>query len=316
MKPSDAEQFVWAEKYRPKTIADCILPDAIKEAAMGYVKQGRIGTLLFTGGAGVGKTTLAKALCEEIGADWIFINASSENGIDVIRTKITQFASTVSFSDAKKVTILDEADALTGDAQKALRNFTETFAANHSIIMTCNFKNRIIEPLHSRSAVIDFKIPNAEKPKLAAQFFKRITSILEEEKVEYDKKVVAELVQKHFPDFRRCLNELQKYAVAGKIDAGILIDLSGESFNELITSLKEKKFGEMRRWVANNSDTDSSRIFRMFYDKANEKLEPKAIPELILLLAQYQHSASQVADQEINMAAFLTEVMTRGWTWK
>ena len=315
MSVRDVDEFLWVEKYRPQKIEDCILPESIKTVAQGYVEQGRIPTLLLSGGAGMGKTTLAKALCNEIGADCMMLNASTV-GIDEVREQIRKFASTISFTDSKKVTILDEADGISAAAQAALRNFIEEYSHNHSIIMTCNFKNRIIEPLHSRSQCIEFKIPGSEKPKMALQFFKRVVEILTQEGVDFDKKVVSEVVQKHFPDFRRCLNELQKYASGGKIDAGILVDFTEDSFNELISNIKGKKFNEVRKWVAQNADTDPNRVFRMFYDKASEKLQPAAIPELIMLINQYQVQSSQVADQEINTVAFFTEMMMAGINWK
>jgi len=317
MVTSDLKHTIWVEKFRPKTIDECILPKSIKDEAKGFVAQGHFPNMLFTGTAGVGKTTLARAMCNEIGADLLVINASSENGIDTIRTKIAQFASTVSFSDSKKVTLLDEADYLTAQAQAALRNFIEEFAGNHSMIFTCNFKNKIIEPLHSRSAVFDFKIPSAERPELMTQFFKRVAEILVIENVEYDKKVVAEVVKKHFPDFRRCLNELQRYAASGKIDSGILLDFSTEAFSALIKSMKEKKFSDVRRWVAQNSDMDTSMLFRSFYDIAVEKMLPKSLPHVVLLLADYQYKSAFVADQEINTMAFFTEVMfNQNVEWK
>lgn len=319
MSMRDVDEFLWVEKYRPQKIDDCILPESIKAVARGYVEQGRIPTLLLSGGAGMGKTTLAKALCNEVGADWMVINASGGAGvagIDEVRNNIQKFASTVSFTDSKKVTILDEADGITPHAQAALRNFIEEYSHNHSIIMTCNFKNRIIEPLHSRSQCIDFKIQASEKPKMAMQFFKRVVGILETEGVEFDKRVVSEVVQKHFPDFRRCLNELQRYAAGGKIDAGILVDFTEDSFNELIANIKGKKFNEVRKWVSHNADGDPNRVFRMFYDKASEKLQAAAIPELIMLINQYQVQSSQVADQEINTVAFFTEMMMAGMNWK
>ena len=311
----DLRHHIWVEKYRPQVIADCVLPDQLKKDAENYVKQGKIPNLLFTGGAGVGKTTLAKAMCNELGADMFYLNASLEASMDNIRTKISQFASTVSFSDAKKVTLLDEADGIGVIQQQALRAFMEAFSGNHSFILTCNFKNKIIEPIHSRCSVIEFKIPNAEKPKLAAKMFKRIEDILKTEGVDYDKKVVAELVQKHFPDFRRTLNELQRYSVSGKIDSGILLDFTADSMNELIAILKAKKFESMRKWVANNSDMESTALFRAFYDIASEKVDPKTIPTLVLLLADYQYKSTQVPDQEINTAAFLTQVMSEV-NWK
>lgn len=309
---SNLDQYVWTEKYRPNTIDDCILPSNIKDAVKGYVKDGRCPTLLFSGGAGIGKTTLAKALSNDLGADFMYINASMERGIDTIRTQIMQFASTVSFSDSKKITLLDEADSLTPEAQKSLRAFIEEFSSNHSIIMTCNFKHKLIEPLHSRSHVIDFKITNSDKPKLAAQFFKRVSHILDAEKVTYDKQVVASVVQEFFPDFRRCLNELQKFAKQsnGNIDSSILVLFSTENFDSLIKTLKDKKFNEMRRWLVQNADMDQHRLFREFYVSASEKMQPKSIPALILLLGEYQYKSSFVVDQEINTAAFLTELMT------
>jgi DNA polymerase III delta prime subunit len=316
---SEMDEFLWVEKYRPKRIDDCVLPETVKKTFHGYVEQGRIPTLLLSGGAGTGKTTIAKALCNEIGADWMIINASAGSGvagIDAVRTTIQQFASTVSFTESKKVTILDEADGITPHAQAALRNFIEEYSGNHSIIMTCNYKNKIIEPLHSRSQVIDFKIPSSEKPKLAGQFFKIATDILTKEGVEFDKKVVAELVSKHFPDFRRCLNELQRYSSGGKIDSGILVDFTEDSFSELVSNIKNKKFNDIRKWVAANADTDTDRVFRVFYDKASEKLQPAGVPELIMLINQYQMQSSQVADQEINTMAFFTELMLSNISWK
>jgi DNA polymerase III delta prime subunit len=312
----DLRHHIWCEKYRPQVIDDCVLPERIKADAKSYVAQGKLPNLLFTGGAGVGKTTLARAMCNEVGADLLYLNASLTNSIDDVRTKISQFASTVSFTDAKKVTLLDEADGLTPQAQASLRALSENFSANHSFILTCNFKNKIIEPIHSRCSVIEFKIPSVEKSKLAAAMFKRVESILKLEGVEYDRKVVAELVQKYFPDFRRTLNELQRYAISGKIDSGILLDFTGDSFNELIGIIKAKKFESMRSWVASNSDMDSVTLFRAFYNHASQKLESKSIPALVLLLADYQFKASQVPDQELNTAAFLTELLTGNFVWK
>jgi DNA polymerase III delta prime subunit len=307
------DTFLWVEKYRPQKIKDCILPNSIKDTFEGIVRGGRIPHLLLTGTAGTGKTTAAKALCNEIGADYIFINASNENGIDVLRTKITQFASTVSFSDSKKVVILDESDYLSANgSQPALRNFMEQYSDNCTFIMTCNFKNRLIAPLHSRCTEINFKISAKEKPAVAAAFFKRVTDILTEEGVEFDKKVVAEVIQKHFPDYRKILNEMQRYSVNGKIDAGILVDISEESYNSLITSIKNRKFNDVRKWVANHSDEDSTIFFRNMYDRASLKLEPKSLPSFILLLGKYSYQDAFVADKEINCMAFLTEVMLTG----
>lgn len=313
----DESHFVWNERYRPQVVSDCILPLATKKLAEGIVEQGKCPTLLFTGSAGTGKTTLANCIANELNADFMIINASLETGIANIRTKVLQFASTVSFTDSKKITLLDEADGLSGDAQASLRAFTEEFAGNHSFIFTCNFKNKLIEPLLSRCQIIDFRIPGSEKSKLAMQFFKRVTQILDLEGIVYDKKVVAEVVNHHFPDFRRCLNELQRYSVGGIIDSGILAEFNGDSFNELIQTLKDKKFSAMRKWVAQNNDLESSSLFRMFYDSAIEKLEPKSIPALVMLLSDYQFKESFVADKEINRAAFLTEILVSGdFQWK
>jgi replication factor C small subunit len=309
-------QFIWVEAYRPRTIEETILPESTKEMAKGYISQGRIPNLLFSGGAGVGKTTLARAMCEEVGADYIIINASSEGNIDTLRNKMTQFASTTSFSDSRKVVILDEADNLTAVFQAAFRNAMEAFSENCTFILTCNFPQKLIEPIHSRCGVVSFKIPNKERPALASSFFKRTTQILEKEGIEYDKKVVAEVVQKYFPDFRRCLNELQKYSASGKIDSGILLNLDDNLFNQLIDIMKAKKFNEMRKWIAANPDIDSVQFFRMFYDIAADRMEPKGIPNLVLLIGQYQFYASQVADQEINRAAFLTEILVGDLSWK
>ena len=311
MVTSDPKQFLWVEKYRPQTIDECILPESIKQTFKDYIAQGELPTFLLTGTAGVGKTTVAKALCNEIGAEYLFINGSDEGrSIDVLRTSIRGFASTVSLTDAKKVVIIDEADYMNAQSiQPALRSFIEEFSANCRFIFTCNFKNRIIEPLQSRCAVVDFKIDNAEKPKMMGNFFKRITEILKAEEVNFDNKVVAELVQKHFPDFRRVLNELQRYSVSGKIDSGILVNLSKESFKDLIKHLKDKNFTEVRKWVGKNSDAETSVIFRELYDNASENLEKASIPSLVLILADYQYRAAFVVDHEINLVACLTEVM-------
>lgn len=311
----DPREWLWAEKYRPQTLDHIIVPEETREIFRGYINEGKIPNALFCGSAGVGKTTVAKALCNEIGADWILINASLENGIDILRTKISQFASTMSFDGSKKVVICDEADYISPAAQAGFRAFIEEFSNNCTFIFTCNFKNRLIDAIHSRCKVIDFKISNKDKPALAAQFFKRVTQILKEEEIEYDKKVVAELVNKHFPDFRRVLNELQSYAASGKIDSGILVNLTDDSFNELIKILKAKKFTEMRKWVAHHADDDSTGLFKNFYDKAVEVMEPKSIPEMIILLGEYQYKAQFVASQEINTSAFLTEIMMGDTQW-
>ena len=316
MIESIENQFLWVEKFRPSRISDLILPECVREALSGYVKQGRIPNLMFYGGAGVGKTSAAKAMCDEVGCDYILINASNENSIETLRIKITQFASTMSFSGAKKVVIMDEADSMSSALQSGIRASLEEFSSNCTFIFTCNFPKRIIEPIHSRCGVIDFKINNKDKPILASQFYKRVVQILNNENVQFDKKVVSEVVTKYFPDFRRCLNELQKYSSNGSIDSGILINLGEESFNSLVLTLKNKKWLDMRKWLSNNVDMDSTQFYRMFYDNIVEKLNTKSIPEMIHLLGQYQFYSSQVADQEINNAAFLTEVMTANIEWK
>ena len=304
--------FLWVEKYRPSTIDECILPDSMKKTFKEFINSGELPNFLFCGGAGVGKTTVAKALCNEIGAEYLFINGSEESGIDILRHKIKNFASSVSLTDAKKVVILDEADYLNANStQPALRGFIEEFSNNCRFIFTCNFKNRIIEPLHSRCAVIEFKIDNSEKPKIAAGFYRRVMDILSQEKVQADSKVVAELITKYFPDYRRILNELQRYSVSGVIDSGILVNLSDESYVELIKNLKAKNFTEARKWVAKNSDIESTELFRKLYDKAIDYLEQASIPQLVLILAEYQYKAAFVADREINTMAALTEIMAQ-----
>ena len=305
-------EFLWVEKYRPSKIDDCILPKNLKETFKQFVQSGELPNFLFCGTAGVGKTTVAKALCNEIGAEYLLINGSEESGIDILRTKIKSFASTVSLTDAKKVVILDEADYLNPNStQPALRAFIEEFSNNCRFIFTCNFKNRIIEPLHSRCSVIDFKIEGSEKQEIAASFFKRITQILKAENVEFDQKVVVELVTKHFPDYRRILNELQRYSVSGKIDSGILINVTEESFKELIKNMKDKNFTEVRKWVAKNGDSDTINIFKQLYNTATTNVEPSSIPPLVLILADYQYKAAFVADHELNLMAALTEVMSQ-----
>lgn len=311
MIESREDQFLWVEKYRPQKIDDCVLPESLKKTFKEYIAQGELPTFLFTGTAGVGKTTVAKALCNEIGAEYIMINGSDEGrSIDVLRTTIKGFASTVSLTDSKKVVIIDEADYMNPQSvQPALRSFIEEFSANCRFIFTCNFKNRIIEPLHSRCAVVEFKIDNAEKQTIAANFFKRATQILKQEEIEFDPKVVAELVTKHFPDYRRVLNELQRYSVTGKIDSGILVNMSEESFKSLIKLMKEKDFTEVRKWVAKQSDADTATLFRELYDSATQHIEAASIPQLVLILADYQYKAAFVADHELNIMAALTEVM-------
>ena len=304
--------FLWVEKYRPQTIDECILPESMKKTFKEFIDSGELPNFLFCGGAGVGKTTVAKALCNEVGAEYLFINGSEESGIDVLRNKIKSFASSVSLTDAKKVVILDEADYLNANStQPALRGFIEEFSNNCRFIFTCNFKNRIIEPLHSRCAVVEFKIDNSEKAKIAGRFFKRISDILKAENVEFEPQVVADVITKHFPDYRRVLNELQRYSVSGKIDAGLLVNLSEESYTQLVKDLKAKNFTEVRKWVGKNSDLDSTELFRKFYDKAMDYLEPNSVPQMILIIAEYQYRAAFVADREINTMAALTEMMSQ-----
>ena len=305
--------YLWVEKYRPRAIRDCILTADLKETFLNFLKQKEIPNLLLSGRAGTGKTTVARALCEELGADYIIINGSDEGRhIDTLRNKIKNFASTVSLTEDSnhKVVIVDEADYMNADSvQPALRNFIETFYNNCRFIFTCNYKNKIIPALHSRCTVIDFKIANGQKVKTATAFMLRLIKLLEEEKIGYDKKVLAELVQKFYPDFRRTINELQRYSVRGKIDSGILFSLSEANNKELIAMLKDKKFNDMRKWVVQNLDKDPSTLFTGLYDVLYKYLEPKSIPQAVLIIAGYQYKAAFVADQEINMVACLTEIM-------
>jgi DNA polymerase III delta prime subunit len=303
------EHMLWVEKYRPKKVEDCILPEAIKTTFQEYVNRKEIPNLLLSGTAGVGKTTIAKALCEEVGCDYIVINGSDESGIDTFRNKIKNYASSVSLSGGRKVIIIDEADYLNANStQPALRGAIEEFAENCSFIFTCNFKNRIIDPIHSRCTVVDFKI-NGSKPKMAAQFFKRVEWILEQEGVTYDKQVVAAVITKHFPDNRRVLNELQRYSVSGTIDKGILASVSDLQLTELIKGLKDKDFGTCRKWVTSNLDNDATTIFRKLYDTLYESLTPNSVPQMVLIIAKYQYQSAFVADHEINLIACLTEIM-------
>lgn len=303
------DHLLWVEKFRPKTIEDCVLPDRLKKPFQEYVKLGNIPNLLLSGGPGVGKTTVAKAMCIEIGCDYMVINGSDESGIDVFRTKIKNYASSMSLSGGRKVIIIDEADYLNPNStQPALRNAIEEFAGNCSFIFTCNYKNRIIEPLHSRCAVVDFSLKSDEKSKMASQFFKRVQNILQSEKVEYDDAVIAELVKKHFPDFRRVLNELQRYSQFGKIDTGILAQIADVSIKEVVKFIAAKDFGALRKWVAMN-DIDGSTLFRKLYDAMYDVMKPTSIPQAVLILADYQYKAAFVADQEINTVACLTELM-------
>lgn len=304
------DQFLWVEKYRPQKIDDCVLPESLKDTFKQYVSQGELPHFLLSGTAGIGKTTIAKALCNEINADYIMINGSEESGIDTLRTKIKGFASTVSLTDSPKIIIIDEADYLQANStQPALRSFIEEFSANCRFIFTCNFKNRILEAIHSRCACIDFKIDAKDKQVLLGQFFKRASQILKQENVEFDQKVVAELITKHFPDYRRVLNELQRYSVSGKIDSGILVNMSQESFKDLIKLMKEKDFTNVRKWVGKNSDSDTVALFRELYDTSVTYMVAESIPSLVLVLADYQYKAAFVADHELNIMAALTEIM-------
>jgi DNA polymerase III delta prime subunit len=306
------EHLLWTEKYRPQTIEDCILPKRLKEVFQQYASQKQIPNLLLTGSAGVGKTTVAKALCQEAGCDYLVINGSDESGIDTFRVKIKNYASSMSFTGGRKVIIIDEADYLNPNStQPALRNAIEEFASNCSFIFTCNYKNRIIEPLHSRCAVVEFGLKNGEKQKMALEFLKRTESILQSEKVEFDKKVVAELVTKHFPDFRRVINELQRYSQLGKIDVGVLAQVADVSITEIVKYIKDKDFGAVRKWVATN-EIDSTTFFRKLYDNLYDFLKPHSIPQVILILADYQYKQAFVVDQEINIVACLIQIMAEG----
>jgi DNA polymerase III delta prime subunit len=305
------EQFLWTEKYRPQTVEDCILPERLKLPFQEYVNQKQIPNLLLTGGAGVGKTTIAKAMCNEIGADYMVINGSDENGVDIVRFKVKNFASSMSLGGGRKVLIIDEADYMSVNAQACLRNAMEEFSANCSFIFTCNYKAKIIDPLHSRCAVIDFGMKNGEKQKMATDFLKRILSVLDSQKIEYEKKVVAELVMKHFPDFRRVINELQRYAQLGKIDVGVLAQIGDISLSQIIKHMKEKDFASVRKWAA-TTDIDSTTFFRKLYDNLYDILIPSSIPQIVIILADYQYKQAFVADQEINLVACLTQIMADG----
>ena len=304
--------FIWVEKYRPKTIEECILPDNIKKTFKEFLNKGEIPNMLLAGPPGVGKTTVAKALCNELGVDFYVINGSDEGRfLDTVRNNAKNFASTVSLSsEAKhKVIIIDEADNTGNDVQLLLRAFIEEFAGNCRFIFTCNYKNKILEPLHSRCAVVDFSIRGKEKQQIAANFFQRLNFILEQERIETDKKVLIQLINKHFPDWRRVLNECQRYSVSGKIDSGILAAFSDVAVDDLIKNLKAKNFPEVRKWVNNNMDNDTSVLFRRIYDSLYESLVPTTIPAAVLVIAKYQYQMAFVADQEINMLACLTEIM-------
>ena len=304
------DEVLWVEKYRPRVIEDTILPQKTKDVFKRFVSDRSIPNLLLTGGPGMGKTTIAKAMLEELGCDYIIKNGSLNVNLDTLRYEISTFASSVSFSGGRKYVILDEADYLNAaNVQPALRNFIEEYSKNCGFIFTCNFKNRVIDPLRSRLSEVDFTIEKSDRPKMAAQFFKRVLAILEAEGVDHDKQVVAKIIEKHFPDFRRVLTELQTYASSGRIDEGIFVNIKQESIDQLFIMLKEKNFTAMRKWCADNSDQDPNEMFRRIYDVATEKVELKSLPGFIVTLADYMYKANFVADPEINLIAFLTEIM-------
>ncbi len=303
-------EFLWVEKYRPKTIDDCVLPAHIKKTFKDIVNGGELHNMLLTGTAGLGKTTVAKALCNELDLDFLLVNGSEESGIDTLRNKIKQFASSVSLQGGYKVVILDEADYLNPQStQPALRGFIEEFSGNCRFILTCNFKNRIIEPLHSRCSVVEFNIPKKDANRLCSVMMSRLMLILDDEGIKYETNVLAELIMKHMPDWRRVINELQRYSTSGSIDSGILVSLNDVSVNELMSSLKMKDFKKMRQWVTNNIDSDPASLFRKMYDNMNEFVEPNSIPQMVLILADYQYKNSFVADHELNLVACCTEIM-------
>ena len=304
------DEFLWVEKYRPKTIDDCILPESLKKTFGEFIDNKEIPNLLFSGTAGIGKTTVSRALCEQLGADYILINGSEESGIDILRNKIKNFASTVSLSGGSKVVILDEADYLNPQStQPALRGFIEEFSSNCRFIFTCNFSNRIISPLHSRCSVIEFKIPRGAAPQLAASFLKRVWGILDQESIEYEKQVVAELITKYLPDWRRILNELQRYSAGGRIDVGILSSLLDVNIDQLVVYIKEQRFTDMRKWVVDNLDNDPNTLYRKLYDPLSEILKPQTIPMAVLTIADFSYKSAFVVDQEINLVACLTRLM-------
>ena len=306
------DEFLWVEKYRPQTIEDCILPEQTKKTFLEFLNKGEIPNMLLAGPAGCGKTTVAKALCNQLGVDVYVINGSDEGRfLDTVRNNAKNFASTVSLSSESKhkVIIIDEADNTTPDVQLLLRASIEEFSNNCRFIFTCNYKNKIIEPLHSRCAVIEFGIKGKQKQEIATCFFKRLNSILEQERVESDKKVLAQLINNHFPDWRRVLNECQRYSVGGKIDSGILATFTDVQVNDLLKNLKEKNFTEVRKWVVDNLDNDTSVLLRRIYDTLYQSLVPASIPAAVLIIAKYQYQIAFVADQEINLLACLTEVM-------
>jgi DNA polymerase III delta prime subunit len=306
------KKFLWVEQYRPQKIDDCILPDNLKKPFQGFVEQGEIPNLLLLGSAGVGKTTVAKALCEEIGASYIVINGSDEGRfIDTVRNRVKTFASTVSLVGGAphKVVIIDEADNTTHDVQLSLRAFVEEFHSNCRFIFTCNFQNKIIEPLHSRCTVVDFRIAKAQQQKLQAQFFGRLKEILDENEIEYEDKILVKLIGRYFPDWRRLINETQRHSASGKIDTNILVDIADINLDQLLSALKNKEFTTVRKWVVENIDNDPNIVMRKIYNLLYENIKPKYIPEAVLILAKYQYQIAFVADQEVNLLACLTEIM-------
>jgi len=305
------DDFLWVEKYRPKTVGDTILPNSLKETFQQFVDNKNIPNLLLTGSAGVGKTTIAKAMLEELGCDYIVINGSDEGrSIDVLRNELRNFASSVSLAGGRKYVILDEADYLNANSvQPALRNFMEEYSRNCGFILTCNFVNKIIQPLHSRCSVVEFKISNGDKPQMAKEFFVRVKGILDNENIQYEPKVVAEVIKKHFPDNRRVLNELQRYSATGTIDTGILATFTDSNMSVLIDALKNKEFSVVRKWVAQNVDGEVTPLFRKIYDTMSDFVAPQSVPQVVVTMADYQYKSAFVADQEINFMAFLTELM-------
>jgi DNA polymerase III delta prime subunit len=306
------DTFLWVEQYRPNDIESCVLPVSLKKTLTDFINKGDVPNLILSGKSGVGKTTAAKAILDELGSTYIMVNGSEESGIDVLRTKIKNFASTVSLHGGRKYIILDEADYLNPQStQPALRGFMEEFHKNCGFIFTCNYQNRLIPPLHSRCSVVDFAIPNSEKPTLACDFMHKVCDILELENIKYDKRVVAEVINKYFPDWRRVLNELQRYSISGTIDAGILVDIAEVNIKELMHSMKNKEFTNVRKWVVNNLDNDSVRLFRRIYDNLYDFVDGSSIPHVVVILGEYQYKSAFVADQEINLLACFTEIMAR-----